>query len=402
MKGNSLGTRRNGLNRVLFLLLASLFVLAGTLALPTIYYLWLLQQTDVVERELEPDMLHALAIPGLIIELEREKGIRSLDSTVLELDRKDLNLLLQTGFSEQDIFRKALEAHRSIVDHARIGPRDTFTFAISISQELPVFHKNLLRILQHKMVALPECSMGEFLGIAWRRMGRLFGAKLLSPEEQLRKLPHCRPPRTVQESVMRAVEARLARSLQNAPDSVHVRPAFGPKAHRFVRRNLALGQAGPWFLPVLPLLLGLIAALSWKDRSACYARLAAPVLITGLVLLFVNVPLFYFYHHLDLFSTVHKIDPDYRMSESTGQWLQVVFYLLREVMKEAARNIAFTSAFFILAGLILVRLHQRYSLHEQQQEIDTASVSGLGSAAIPASSIPPDQDESDAASRAVL
>ena len=389
------------MRRHVALLMGVVFVLFGVVAFPYIYYLSLLQNPTIVERQLDPEMLYALAVPGVLVELEKEKGIRSLDGTVLELDRKDLHFLVHTGFTPEDLKRKAMVAHQSIVSHAGVGPRDTFTFAISLKDELPVFQKNLLRIFRRKMVSRPECSMGQFLGIAWRSVGKMFGARTPSPEEQLRRLPHCRPPAMVQQGVLTAVRARFEAAQANAPDSLHVRPAFGPKAHRFVRRNLELGQTASRLIYVFPVLLLGIGLLSWRDRPALWARLAAPLLITGLLLLLINLPLIYFVHHLDLFTTIQKVDPEYRMSESTGQWLQVVFYLLREVMKVTARHIALASAFLLLVGLILIRQHQRSRRRLAQEQIDTASVDGVGSAPIPASPALP-QDDVHAASRALL
>lgn len=244
--------------------------------------------------------------------------------------------------------------------------------------------------------------MGQFLGIAWRSVGKLFGAKAPTPEDQLRKLPHCRPPAMVQQGVLTAVRARLEAAQANAPDSLHVRPAFGPKAHRFIRRSLALGQDAPRLALVFPVLLLGIGLLSWRERSALWARLATPLLVTGLLLLIINLPLIYFMHDLDLFTTIQKVDPDFRMSESTGQWLQVVFYLLREVMKVTARHIALAAAFLLLAGLVLVREHQRCRILIPREQIDTDSAGGVGSAATPAAPSELSQDDVNAASRALL
>jgi hypothetical protein len=390
------------MRRHLALVLGVIFVLLGVAAFPLFYYLALLQDPVIVDRELDPEILFALAIPGTLIELEKERGIRSLDGTVLELDRNDLNFMLQTSFGPTELKRKALEVHHSIVAHSKIGPRDNFTFKVSLKDELPVFQKNLVRIFRRKMVNRPECSMGQFLGIAWRSVGKLFGARTLSPEDQLRRLPRCRPPKMVQASVIEAVEARLRRAQANAPDSIVVRPAFGPKAHRFVRQSLAMGQSTARLVYVFPVLLLGIILLSWRDRAALWARLAAPLLITGLLLLLINLPLYYFWRDIDLFATVQKVDPDFRMSESTGQWLQVVFYLLREVLQVATRHVALIAAFLILAGLILVREHQRCRIRFARKQIDTDSVDGLGSASIPASPAVLPQDDVNAASRAVL
>jgi hypothetical protein len=390
------------MQRHLALVLGVVFVLLGVAAFPFFYYLSLIQQPAVVERQLDPEILFALAIPGTIVELEKEKGIRSLDGTVLELDRNDLNFMLQTGFTPAALKRKAMEVHQSIVDHSRIGPRDNFTFTISIKDELPVFQQNLVRIFRRKMVTRPECSMGQFLGIAWRSVGKLFGARKISPEEQLRRLPRCRPPGMVQEAVVEAVQARLQRAQANAADSIVVRPAFGPKAHRFVRQTLAMGQSTFRLVYVFPILLLGIVLLSWRDRAAMWARLAAPLLITGLLLLIVNIPLYYYGRDLDLFATIQKVDPDFTMSESTGQWLQVVFYLLREVMQVAARHVALMAAFLLLAGLLLVRRHQYCRLRHMRAQIDTGSIGGLGSAPIPAPPSALPQDDVNEASRAVL
>ena len=389
------------MRRHLALILGVMFILFGALVFPFLYYLFLIQNPRVVDRQLEPEMLYALAVPGVLIELEKEKGIRSLDGTVLELDRTDLNFMIQTGFTPEDLKRKALVAHQSIVSNARVGPRDTFTFALSLKDDLPVFQKNLLRVFRRKMIARPECSMGQFLGIAWRSVGKLFGARAPTPEDQLRKLPHCRPPVMVQKGVLTAVQARLEAAQANAPDSIYVRPSFGPKAHRFIRRSLALGQEAPRLALVLPVLLLGIGLLSWRERSALWARLGTPLLVTGLVLLLINLPLIYFMHDVDLFTTIHKVDPEFTMSESTGQWLQVVFYLLREVMKVTARHIALAAAFLILAGLVMVRQHQQVRLRLRRQQIDTDSVGGVGSAATPAAPSELSRDDLNAASRAL-
>jgi hypothetical protein len=90
------------------------------------------------------------------------------------------------------------------------------------------------------------------------------------------------------------------------------------------------------------------------------------------------------------------------MSESTGQWLQVVFYLLREVMQVAARHVALMAAFLLLAGLLLVRRHQYCRLRHMRAQIDTGSIGGLGSAPIPAPPSALPQDDVNEASRAVL
>lgn len=389
------------MKRHVALLFGVVFVVFGVVVFPYLYYLSLLQKPKVVDRQLEPEMLYALAVPGILIEMEKEKGIRSLDGTVLALDRTDLNFLIQTGFTPEDLKKKALVAHQSIIDHARVGPRDTFSFAISLKDEVPVFQKNLLRVFRRKMVNRPECSMGQFLGIAWRSMGKLLGAKPPSPEDQLRKLPHCRPPAMVQQGVLTAVRTRLENAQANAPDSIIVRPAFGPRAHRFVRQSLALGQTATRLSLIFPVLLVGIVLLSLGEPAALWARLAAPLIVTGLLLLLINLPLIYFMHDLDLYRTIHKVDPDFKMSESTGQWLQVVFYLLREVMKVTARHIALAAGFLMLAGLVLVRQHQRSRLRATREQIDTASTGELGSAPIPASPPALQQDDPNAASPAL-
>lgn len=158
---------------------------------------------------------------------------------------------------------------------------------------------------------------------------------------------------------MKAVAKRLERAQETGSDSVQVVPKFERGGHLFVRRSLELGQTGAYFLPIFPVLLGLIGVLSWRDRRACYARLSAPLLIAGLLLLLLNATLFFFAPTFDLFTTIQKIDPDYKMSESTSQWLHVVFYLVQAVAKGVTRKLALLGAFLILAGLILVRLHQQ-------------------------------------------
>ncbi len=347
------------MQRTTSLLLGTLFVILGVIGMPVVYYLWELQQPRTIARVLDPTVVYALAVPGVIIELEKEKDIRALDGTVLELDRSDLNFLLQTSFDESYVARKALEVHRSIVDNVQRGPRDTFSFSISTAEERPVIQKNLIRLYRRKMAARPECSMGQFLGIAWNGVRKLFGVRKPTEEEQLRNLPHCRPPKAVQDAVMKAVANRLQKAQEHSADPVLVVPKFNRGGHLFVRRSLALGQTGAWFLPIFPLLLAVVGVMSWRDRRACYARLAAPVLITGLILLLMHGTLYFFAPTFDLFAMIQKIDPAYHMSESTSQWLHVVFYVVQAVAKVVTRRLALLGAFLILAGLILVRLHQQ-------------------------------------------
>ncbi|MEO8199638.1 MAG: hypothetical protein ABI679_03860 [Gemmatimonadota bacterium] len=362
------------MRRTISLLLATLFVVLGVTIFPVVYYLWEIQQPEVIERVLDPTIVYALGIPAVIVELEKEKDIRALDGTVLELDRSDLNFLLQTSFTEVDVERKALEVHKSIVDHVRQGPKDTFSFSISTVAERPIIQKNLVRLYRRKMNARHECSMGQFLGIAWNGVRKLFGVKKPSEEEQLRTLPHCRPPKMVQEAVMSAVAKRLEKAQEHSADSVHVIPKFGRGGHLFVRRSLELGQTGAWFLPVFPILLAIIGIISWRDRRACYARLAAPLLISGLILLLMNATMYYFAPSLDLFATIQKMDPAYRMSESTSQWLRIVFYVVQGVAVLVARKLALLGAFLILAGLVTVRLHRTCRTPSAIPQIDPIPV----------------------------
>jgi hypothetical protein len=60
------------------------------------------------------------------------------------------------------------------------------------------------------------------------------------------------------------------------------------------------------------------------------------------------------------------------------------------------------AAFLILAGLILVREHQRCRVRAGGEQIDTDSTAGLGSAATPAAPSELSQDDVNAASRALL
>ncbi len=361
------------MRRYLSLLLATIFVVLRVVAMPVVYYLWELQQPRVIATELDPTMVYALTIPGIIIELEKEKDIRALDGTVLELNGSDLNFLLQTSFTEEDVARKSLEVHRSIVDHVQQGPRDTFSFSISTAAERPIIQKNLVKLYRRKMLARPECSMGQFLGIAWNGVRKIFGVKAPSEEELLRKLPHCRPPKKVQDAVMAAVVKRLEKARAGGSDSVRVIPKFEPEGHRFVRRSLELGQTGTLFLPIFPTILALIGVLSWRDPRALFARLATPILITGLLLLLINGTLYFFGPDVDFFATIQKLDPDFTMSESTAQWLHVVFYVVQVVSRVVTRKLAMLGSFLILAGLVLVRVHQHFPSRAAEPQIDLPS-----------------------------
>jgi len=344
------------------LLLGTAFVLLSVVALPILYYLWLIQQPNVVVQAVDPGTLYALVVPGVVGELEKDRSVRALDGTVLELNRGDLTRILTENFSEDDVLRKASEAINSIRTGARTGPRDTFMFWIPIVRERPLLTPYLFKYFHYKLVARPACSPGKVLGIAWTQIQKLFG-KRITPEQQLARLPHCRPPKAVQKAVMQAVAMKLQRSETHGADSVRARPNFSPKVHRWIRRSLEIGQTGAAFLLVLPALLAIIITLSWRDRKACYARVAAPLLISAMFLLIINVPLFFYARDLDLLGTVYKIQTT-QLSEGTGQWLQVVFYVLKATARVAAANIGLWAGFMLLAGLIMLRQHQRCRLAE--------------------------------------
>jgi hypothetical protein len=362
--GRLWGRALHVIERHLSLLLGTAFVLLTVLVLPVLYYLWLIQQTNVVVRAVDPGTLYALVVPGAVHELEKDRSLRALDGTVLALDRGDITRILTTTFSEDDVLRKAAEAIKSVRESARTGSRDTFMFWIPIARERPMLDGYLIKYFHYKLVARPECSMGKFLGIAWTQVQRFFG-KHITQDEQLARLPHCRPPKAVQKAVMNAVAVKLQRSETHAADSVLARPNFSPNVHRWIRRSLVTGQTDTRFFFIPLALLAIIIMLSWRDRKACYARVAAPLLISSMLLLIINVPLFFYARDLDLLGTVYKLQTT-QLSEGTGQWLQVVFYVLKSVARVAAANLALWAGFMMLAGLIVLRQHQRSRLAEEQ------------------------------------
>lgn len=345
------------MRRHLALLLATLFILLGAFVLPVVYLLWTIQRPELIAETADPETLYAMTIPGVVNEVVKDHGIRALDGTALELNRTEVTRVLMASFSEQDVVHKAEEVMSSIATTMDQAPPDTFQFYINIKDERPVVHDYLKGYFRHKLAARPECTMGRVTGLAWMGLQKLFG-KRITEDEQLRRLPRCRGPRQVQDAVMHAVSARLDRGLERAPDSIKVRPSFSPKAHRFVRRSLAVGQAGPWLLPVLPLILGGIILLSRDNRRHCYARIAAPLLITSLILLLVFIPAFVFSPDLDLYSAVFKVKM-VELSAGTSLWLRVAFYLVKVMGRHASYNLAMFGGILLALGLVATRMHQR-------------------------------------------
>jgi hypothetical protein len=345
------------MRRSVALLLATAFILLGAFVFPAVYLLWMIQRPELVARTVDPGILYALTVPGVVIELEKDRGVRALDGTVLELDRKDISRIVTANFTEEDVIRKAQEAIQAVATTMDQAPPDTFQFFLSLKDERPVVNQYLVSYFRHKLRAQPECSMGKVLGLAWMGIQKLFG-KRMTEDEQLQRLPHCRPPGEVQNAVMKAVAARLHRSEVQGPDSIRVRPNFSPRAHVAVRRILYVGQAASLLLPILPLLLGGILVLSWENRRNCYARVSAPLIITALILLLISVPVFIYSRDIDLFAGLLKAHP-MTLSESTGQWLRVTFYLVKGMMRQAAYNLGIIAGMMLALGLILLRMHRR-------------------------------------------
>lgn len=344
------------MRRYVALLLATAFILLGAFVFPAVYLLWMIQRPELVARTADPEVLYALTVPGVVIELEKDPGVRALDGTVLELDRRDISRIVTANFNEDDVIRKAQEAIRAVATTMDQAPPDTFQFYLSLKDERPVVNDYLVGYFRHKLKAQPECSLGKVLGLAWMGIQKLFG-KRMTQEQQLQRLPHCRPPGEVQDAVMKAVAARLHRNEAQGPDSIRVRPNFSPRAHVAVRRILNVGQAASLLLPVLPILLGGILLLSWENRRNCYARVSAPLIITACILLLFSVPVFIYSRDLDLYEGMLRAHP-MTLSESTGQWLRVTFYLVKGMMRQAAYNLSVIAGMMLALGLILLRMHR--------------------------------------------
>lgn len=345
------------MRRHVSLLLAALFILLGAFVFPVIYLLWMIQRPELVSRTVDPDVLYALTVPGVVIELEKDRGLRALDGTVLELDREDISRIVMANFTERQVVKKGEEAVRSVATTLESAPPDTFQFWINLKEERPVVNAYLVKYFRHKLVAQPRCSPGKVLGLAWMGVQKLFG-KRMTEDEQLQRLPHCRPPREVQDAVMKAVAARLHKNEVQGPDSIRARPNFSPKAHRAVRRTLDLGREGAGLLPLFPLILVGIFALSWENRRACYARLAAPLLITSMILLLFSIPFFIYSGRVDLYDSFMKVKP-VELNESTGQWLRVTAYLVKVMMREASYNLSIIGGIMLALGLVFTQRYQR-------------------------------------------
>lgn len=344
------------MRRHLSLVLATLFILVGAFVLPVVYLLWMMQQPEIVSRTIDPATVYAMAIPGVVLELEKDKTVRALDGTALELTRDDLSRIITGSFSEDDVMRKAREVVGAVGTTMDQAPPDTFQFYINIAAERPVVQEYLKEYFRHKLAARPECSMGRVTGLAWMGLQKLFG-KHISEDEQLRRLPRCRGPREIQDAIMKAVSARLDRSAASGSDSVKVRPHLSSESHRLVRRILAVGRAGPWLLPTLTIMLAGIFLLSWKDHLRhCYARMAAPLLITSLILLLIFLPIYFF--DLDLNGAIFKVKT-VTLSEGTNTWLQVLFYATKVMLRRASYNLMIFGGILLALGLIMTRQHRR-------------------------------------------
>jgi hypothetical protein len=117
--------------------------------MPVVYLLWMVQQPELVPRTIDPTTLYAMTIPGVVIELEKDRGIRALDGTALELDRTDLTRIITGSFSEQDVIRKAEAIVHTIGTTMDQAPPDTFQFYINIKTERPVVQQYLKDYFRH-------------------------------------------------------------------------------------------------------------------------------------------------------------------------------------------------------------------------------------------------------------
>lgn len=365
------------MRRFLALGLATLFILLAVVVAPVVYLLWAIQQPRLVFSEADPALLYALTIPGVVVELEKDRGIRALDGTVLELNRTDLTRILTRNFSEADVVAKGHAALSALAHLPAQAPPDTFQFWLDIGKERETVSGYLPGYFRRKLHSYPSCGLGDVVDMAWTGLKKLLG-KDMTQEEQLRQLPVCDPPGPVEKAVLGAVRDRLQTVEARGQDTIRVRPNFSAKAHYRIRLALDLGREGSVFLPILPLLLGGIAVLSYRSRRDCYARLSAALLISALLLLVLTMPLAFFAHDLDLYSMLMAAEGK-GISESTGQWLQVVFYLLKVTVRQVSYHIGLAAGVVLLAGLILLRQHRRCAVPAPAPQIDIALRGELGS-----------------------
>lgn len=344
------------MKRPLSLALATFVVLACALLIPAAYFLQLLQQPELVDSHLDPEYLYAAGIPAVVLEIQKEPTIKELRGTVLELTERDLTRLLQTSFTPEEVAAKAHEVHQNIVAHVPRAPVDSFEFYVSLKKERPVVARHAKRYIAAKLKSRPGCSVGQFAGIAWMGIKKLFSK--VSEKDQLKSLPKCEPPGFVEKSILKKVNQKLDHMVATGKDSIPVHPHFSADAHHHIQQALFLGREFPLVCAILLAALAGLFFLQGSDRAAGLAWAGTPLVLGGAFLAITGTVFSLTGSSIDPNPLLRQIQGS-PMSESTGQWLNVVAYLLRVTLRLASYHLLLGGAGALLLGLILVRQSQR-------------------------------------------
>ncbi len=367
------------MKRPLSLALATFVVLACVLLIPMAWFLQLLQQPGLVDGHLDPEYLYAAGIPAVVLELQKDPVIRELRGTVLELTERDLTRLLQTSFTPEDVAAKAHQVHQDIVAHVPRSPVDSFQFFVSLKQERPVVVGHAKTLIAAKLRSRPECDLGQFAGIAWMGIKELFTD--IPERKKLHDLPKCRPPGFVQKSILESVDRKLDHMVATGKDSIPVRPRFSADAHRGIQEALFLGREFPLCCALVLAALAGLFALHREEGAAGLGWVGGPLVLAGGVLAVVAGSVWLTGRGLDPNALLRQIHGP-PISESTGQWLTVVAYLLQVTLRLASYHLLLGGTMALLAGLLLVRQSRR-ARHAAASPIDTRSPQRLASATLP-------------------
>lgn len=343
--------------RTLSLVLAAAFVILSVILFPSLRFLFMMQNPERVAGELDPWMIYAIGVPAVAVEVEKDSGIEAIQGTLLNTTRGDLVRLLEAHFTVEDVRRKAIKVHQNIVDDSRRLPGDSLVFFVSIEKEKEVILPALHDFFEKKIERREGCDMGGVLDIAWMGVEDMLGAEK-TDVESLRDLPKCDPPDAVKNQVMDAVDARVEEMRTSGKDSIRVAPGMSLKAHNRIKLALKAGGYFPFLVPILPLLLAGIAIVNWRDRRVLWLRLGAPILIAGLSVLSVALSFSWSVQDLNVAGMVYAVE-DPPVSASTGQWLNLVFYVAKRTAVAANRQVALIAAFVVLIGLLFILRHRK-------------------------------------------
>ncbi len=335
------------MKRNLSMVLATSFVILGVVAFPPLYFLHTMSRPRMVATKLDPNWLYAMGLPAVSLEVEKDPVVRSLRGSIFHVTRGDIFRFLQSHFTPADVSFKAVEIHQSVLDGLRQYP-GSLSFYVSVNEEKKVVLPDVHGFFQRKLDAREECGVGGFLDIAWMGLKSLFGEKQ-SAIETLQDLPHCDPSGAVENKILNAVDEGVAEFRRVSRDSIRVTPSISMKASRRIRSALA---AGRWWGLLVAVMLGILTALAWlnrEDRHLLFRRTGTTLLLTGLVLLVVSFPCIWMIRDLDIPGMILWVEHP-PISEGTGQWLGLVFYVVKSAAQATNRDLVLVGGVLAVAG----------------------------------------------------